>query len=152
MPSSNPRRQKPTSLCLPTPLEREGMAWLHGDLQSLKDAFTGRAKKTVTCPMTDTLRLKLDKHTHGISGFIEEAVASFDGDLPALVRAAVIFCDNRSGRMPDDPISNVSARLLPETFAKIEAITAALKAVPVRGSSRAKVIAGLIQILLSQQT
>ena len=150
MPPSNDPRRNTSSDSLPPSLERDGEQWLHGDLGSLKDAFTGRAKKTVTCPMTDSVRLKLEKHPLGISGFIEEAVMSFDGDLPTLVRGAVSFCDNRTGRMPDDPISNVSARLLPETFAKIEAITAALKVVPVRGASRAKVVAGLIQLKLSK--
>lgn len=149
MPPSDARRRTSSGTQLPPETEGVGGLRLHGDLSNLKDAFTCRAKHSVTCPMTESIRQRLEGHPRGVSGFLEEAVSTFDGDLPALVRAAVTFCENRRDRMPEDHISNVSARLLPETFAKIATITTALKGVPVRGASRAKVVAGLIQLQLN---
>jgi hypothetical protein len=95
----------------------------------------------------DSVYQKLQNHPGGVSYFIEDAVASFDGDLNALVAAAVVFVDNRRFRASTDPPRNASGRILPTTFAKIQQIQDALSGI--RGMSRAKVVAGLIHLHLS---
>jgi hypothetical protein len=120
---------------------------LRGDLSGLTYAFVGRPRRLVTCPVPDSIYQRIQNHPGGVSHFIEDAVASFDGDLNALVNAAVVFVDIRRFRASTDPPRNASARLLPATFSKVQKIQDALASV--RGMSRAKVIAGLIQLLLN---
>lgn len=120
---------------------------LHGDIASLTYAFVGRPRRLVTCPVPDSVYQKLQNHPGGVGQFYEEAVAAFDGDLNALVTAAVAFVDARRFRASTDPPRNASGRVLPVTFAKIQRIQDALSSI--RGMSRAKVLAGLIQLHLT---
>jgi hypothetical protein len=117
---------------------------LRGDLAGLTYAFVGSPRRLVTCPVPDSIYLKLQHYPGGISHFFEESVASFDGNLNALVEAAVAFVDSRRFRASKDPPRNASGRVLPATFDKIQKIQEALA--EIRGMSRAKVIAGLIQL------
>lgn len=133
----------PVPVADPTP----GELVLRGDLSGLTYAFVGRPRRLVTCPVPDSIYQRLQNHPGGVSHFIEEAVAAFDGDLNALVNAAVVFVDTRRFRASTDPPRNASARLLPSTFSKIEQIQSALSGI--RGMSRAKVIAGLIHLFLT---
>jgi hypothetical protein len=94
----------------------------------------------------DSIYQKLQKHPGGISGFYEEAVTSFDGDLVALVNASVTFVEVRRFRAGMDPPRNASGRVQPSTFMKIQKIEASLT--EIRGISRAKVVAGLVQLFL----
>jgi hypothetical protein len=119
---------------------------LHGDLSDLTYAFIGHPRRLVTCPVPDSVYLKLQNYPGGISHFIEDAVASFDGDLKDLVVAAVAFVDARRYGASTDPPRNASARILPSTLEKIQRIHTALA--DIRGMSRAKVLAGLIQLQL----
>ena len=119
---------------------------LHGDLAGLTYAFVGRPRRLVTCPVSDSVYQKLQNHPGGVSHFFEDAVASFDGDLTALVEAAVVFVDARRFVASADPPRNASGRILPATFEKIQKIENALEGI--RGMSRAKVLAGLIQLHL----
>ncbi|HNX38819.1 MAG TPA: hypothetical protein PKI15_10715 [Candidatus Cloacimonadota bacterium] len=119
---------------------------LHGDVSTLKDAFVSRPRCLVTCPVPDSIYQKLQKHPGGISAFYEEAVAAFDGDLVALVNAAVAFVEVRRSRAGLDPPRNASGRIMPSTFTKIRKIEDALS--DIRGMSRAKVMAGLINLQL----
>lgn len=145
--AQNPGKKKPKGPALPvggTPTEE---LVLHGDLSGLTYAFVGRPRRLVTCPVPDSIYQRIQNHPGGVGHFIEDAVAAFDGDLNALVNAAVLFVDTRRFRASTDPPRNASARLLPATFAKIQKIHEALA--EIRGMSRAKVIAGVIQLYLS---
>ena len=151
MPPSNaqkPRKKKPKGTPLPVSKPAAGDFVLRGDLSDLTYAFVGRPRRLVTCPVPDSVYQKLQNHTGGISHFIEDSVASFDGDLNALVAAAVAFVDTRRFRASTDPPRNASGRVLPATFAKIQQIQDALTSI--RGMSRAKVVAGLIQLQLER--
>jgi len=117
---------------------------LHGDISSLTYAFVGHPRRLVTCPVPDSVYMKMQNHLGGISHFYEEAVESFDGDLNALVEAAVVFVEARRFQAGVDPPRNASGRLLPATFDKVRQIEEALSSI--RGMSRAKVLAGLIQL------
>jgi hypothetical protein len=145
--AQNPGRKKSKGAPLAVPEPTSGELVLRGDLSGLTYAFVGRPRRLVTCPVPDSIYQRIQNHPGGVSHFIEKAVASFDGDLHALVNAAVTFVDNRRFRASTDPPRNASARLLPATFAKIEQIQNALSSI--RGMSRAKVIAGLIHLSLS---
>ena len=117
---------------------------LHGDLAGLTYAFVGRPRHVITCPVPDSVYLKIQNYPGGVSHFFEDAIASFDGDLTALVKAAVVFVDERRYHASTDPPRNASGRILPATFARIQQIQNALA--DIRGMSRAKVVAGLIQL------
>lgn len=119
---------------------------LWGDISGLTNAFAVQRRRTVRCPVPESIYLRLQQHPGGVSRFIEEAVESFDGDLSSLVVAAVDFVNYRRLRAPQDPPRNASGRLLPASIEKIQMIQAALSTI--RGITRAKVIAGLIQLHL----
>lgn len=151
MPPSNaqrPGKKKPKGTALPEKVAASEELVLHGDLSGLAFAFVGRSRRLVTCPVPDSVYQKLQKHPGGVSHFIEEAVASFDGNLNSLVEAAVFFVDARRFRAGTDPPRNASGRVLPATFEKIQRIKEALS--EIRGMSRAKVIAGLVQLYLRE--
>ncbi|HNX37584.1 MAG TPA: hypothetical protein PKI15_04425 [Candidatus Cloacimonadota bacterium] len=119
---------------------------LWGDVSKLTNAFAGQLRRTVSCPVPESVYLKLQQYPGGVSRFIEDAVESFNGDLNALVVAAVDFVNYRKQRAPQDPSRNASGRLLPSSMEKIQMIQAALSSI--RGVTRAKIIAGLIQLHL----
>lgn len=151
MPPSNaqkPGKKKPKGTSLPAPKPDAGELVLRGDLSDLTYAFVGRPRRLVTCPVPDSIYQKVQNYPGGVSHFIEDAVASFDGDLNALITAAVAFVDARRYRASTDPPRNASGRVLPATFAKIQQIQDALT--NIRGMSRAKVVAGLIQLQLER--
>lgn len=151
MPPSNakkPRHREPQGVSLSKVCTPPGELVLHGDITGLTYAFVGHPRRLVTCPVPDSVHLKLQNYPGGVSHFYEDAVAAFDGDLAALVTAAVLFVDARRYRAGIDPPRNASGRILPITFNKIQQITDALSGI--RGMSRAKVVAGLIQLHLGR--
>lgn len=121
---------------------------LHGDVKALEFAFVGTRRRLVGTTVPESIYFLMQKHPGSISGFFEDAVAAFDGDLPALVEAAVQFVKNRKLRASSDPIRNANGRVYFETFERIQEIERALASV--RGMSRAKVLAGLAQHYLSK--
>ena len=145
--AQKPCKRKPTGVPLPlAPTSAEELV-LHGDIAGLTYAFVGHPRRLVTCPVPDSVYLKLQNYPGGVSHFYEDAIASFDGNLNALVEAAVVFVDTRRFRASVDPPRNASGRVLPTTFSKIQQIKDALSGI--RGMSRAKVVAGLIQLFLN---
>lgn len=121
---------------------------LHGDITDLTYAFIGHPRRLVTCPIPDSIYMKIQNYPGGTSRFFEDAVASFDGDLNALVEAAVAFVDARRFNASTDPPRNASGRIALTTLQKILKIQDALAGI--RGTSRAKVLAGLIQLALNK--
>jgi hypothetical protein len=120
---------------------------LHGDVKALEFAFTGTRRRLVGTTVPESILHTMQKHPGSISAFFEDSVASFDGDLTALVESAVVFVKNRKMSAASDPICNANGRVYNDTFTRIQEIEMALASV--RGMSRAKVIAGLIQLRLS---
>jgi len=119
---------------------------LYGDIESLKFVFINSQKKLISTSVSDSILIKIQAYPGGMSRFFEDAVAEFTGDLRALVVASVQFVDERRGRASEDPARNASVRVLPATFERIQKIHNALATV--RGMSRAKVLAGLVQLKL----
>lgn len=151
MPPLNAKRcgsQKATSPPSPTPKPQADDLVLHGNIESLKFVFVTSQRRLISTSVPDSILSRLQAYPGGVSSFFEDAVAAFDGDLRALVEAAVLFVENRRYQTPEDPARNASGRVLPATFEKIQKIHAAL--VAIRGMSRAKVLAGLIQLKLSK--
>ena len=149
MPPSNARKSSKSPKGVPVskvPPGAEDLV-LHGDVTKLTYAFVGHPRRLVTCPIPDSIYLKIQAYPGGVSRFLEDAVAAFDGNLEALVEAAVVFVDARRYNASADPPRNASGRILPATLEKIQMIQDALSAI--RGNSRAKVIAGLIQLHLT---
>ena len=119
---------------------------LYGDIESLKFVFINSQKKLISTSVSDSVLVKIQAYPGGVSRFVEEAVSNFNGDLRALVEASVKFVDERRGRASEDPARNASVRILPASFIKIQKIQDALATI--RGMSRAKILAGLIQLKL----
>ena len=122
---------------------------LHGDISGLEMAFKDIRRTLVGSTVPGSILAQMLEYPGSISGYFEDAVAAFDGDLPALVMAAVRFVRERKLRATTDPIQVANGRVHPETFNRIKEIEQALA--PVKGMSRAKVMAGLIQLKLDQQ-
>jgi len=135
----------------PTPKDTSGIddLVLYGDIESLKYVFVNSQRKLISTSVPDSFLVKIQAYPGGMSRFFEDAVTEFNGDLRALVEASVQFVEERRARAPSDPPRNASVRVLPETFTKIQKVHAALGSI--RGMSRAKVLAGLIQLLLNRE-
>ena len=133
-------------------LEGGGDLKLTGDISSLKYAFVSSGSKVVGCPVPESILVKLQVHPGGIGRFYEEAVeaflTTFHGDLEKLVEAAVVFIQERKRLAPIDPTQNANGRVSAEAFQKIQKVQDALTGI--KGLSRAKVIAGLIQLNLTR--
>lgn len=121
---------------------------LHGDVEALTLAFVPIQRRLVSVSVPESLYMKLQAYPGGAAQFYEDAVAKFDGDLKTLVEAAVQFIEHRRACAAEDPARNASGRVQPQTFETIRRIELAL--VKVRGMSRAKVLAGFIQLWASK--
>jgi hypothetical protein len=132
---------------LPPPKPQTDDLVLYGDIESLKYVFINSKRRLISTSMPDSILVKLQAYPGGVSKFFEDAITSFNGDLRALVEAAVVFVENRRYQSPEDPARNASVRVLPATFEKVQKIHAALASI--RGMSRAKVISGLLQLHLA---
>ena len=117
---------------------------LKGDVSALRDIFATPKRHLVGTLMPESLYNRLRTRPGGMSTFYEDAIAAFDGNLPVLLEAAARFIDQRRKRKPQDPLVSVNGRVSEESFRRLTTILDALQAV--RGVSRAKVLAGLVQL------
>lgn len=147
-PKRPPQPGEETQPCLSTPSKKAGKGKsgfrLHGDVKALEFAFMVTKRSLVGTTVPESVFLLLQKHPGSVSGFFEDAVSGFDGDLTALVNAAVHFVRERKLRAITDPIRSANGRIYPDTLERIKEIEKALATI--RGMSRAKVLAGLIQL------
>lgn len=120
---------------------------LRGDVSGLRDIFANPKRRLVGTLMPESLHDQLRTRPGGISAFYESAIATFDGNLPDLLAAAARFIERRKTRKPQDALISVNGRVSPEAFQRLQSILAALH--EVRGVSRAKVLAGLVQLVLN---
>jgi len=118
---------------------------LPDELRGLELSFLAPPRFFVSVSVPEHIYRRLQRY--GISKFFEEAVASFDGDLKALVEASLELMKARRERNPTEAICNANGRVLRETRQKIESIKDSLAGI--RGVSRAKVLAGLVQLKLN---
>ena len=119
---------------------------LKGDVSGLRDIFATPKRHLVGTLMPESLYNRLRTRPGGMSAFYEEAIAAFDGNLPALLEAAARFIEQRRKRKPLDPLVSVNGRVSDGSFQRLLAILHALQSV--RGMSRAKVLAGILQLHL----
>lgn len=150
MPPANARKHAPakgkgSASAKPTSAKGKELV-LHGDVEGLTLAFVPAQRRLVSVSVPESLYMKIQAYPGGVSQFYEDAVARFDGDLKALVEAAVRFIESRRACAAEDPARNASGRVQPGTYDTIRKIEAALS--HIRGLSRAKVLAGLISLHL----
>lgn len=120
---------------------------LPDDLKDFRFSFLQPPKFFISLSVSESLYRQLQRY--GISRFFEEATAEFDGDLRSLLTASLQFMEARKNRKPMEAICNANGRVLKETLQKIEGIKESLAGV--RAMSRAKVLAGLVQMKLNSQ-
>lgn len=118
---------------------------LPAELQDFTLSFLAPPKSFISLSVPESIYRQLQRY--GISRFYEEAVQEFDGDLKALLVAALQFIEARKNRKPLDGICNANGRVLKESMKKIEDIKESLAGI--RNISRAKVLAGLVQLKLN---
>jgi len=118
---------------------------LPDDLKDFRLSFLKPPKYFVSLSVPESLYFRLRRY--GISKFYEEAVASFDGDLRSLLTASLEFMEARKNRKPMEAVCNLNGRVVKETLQKIESIKDSLEGI--RNISRAKVLAGLVQMKLN---
>lgn len=126
--------------------ENEALS-LPDDLKDFKFSFYKPPKYFVSLSVPESLYRQLQRY--GISRFLEEATAEFNGDLRSLLTASMQFMEARKNRKPMEAICNANGRVRKETLQKIEGIKGSLAGV--RGISRAKVLAGLVQMKLNSK-
>ena len=146
--TQRPGSRKATGETLPAPNSQTDDLVLYGDIETLKYVFINSKRRLISASVPDSILIKLQAYPGGVTRYFEDAIASFDGDLRALVEAAVVFVENRRYQAPEDPARNAGVRVTPAAFEKIQKIHAALSTI--RGMSRAKVISGLLQMRLNK--
>jgi hypothetical protein len=117
------------------------------DGRDLRYIFVSPPKFVVGTTVPDPVYFHLLDYPGGISGFYEDAIAKFDGDTEALLRAAALFSDERKRSRQTTAIRSANGRVSRGAHDKILAMEAALRGI--RGISKAKVLAGLIQLYLN---
>lgn len=154
--ASQPRPEAPDPRCKPEgadPLQEvqgghlpeDEAPSLPDDLKDFKFSFLKPPKYFISLSVPDSLYRRLQRY--GISRFYEEAVGEFDGDLRSLLTASLQFMEARKNRPHMEAITNANGRVLKETLQKIEGIKESLSGI--RNMSRAKVLAGLVQLKLN---
>jgi len=118
---------------------------LPDDLKDFRLSFLKPPKYFISLSVPESLYFRLRRY--GISKFYEEAVEAFDGDLRSLLTASLEFMEARKNRKPMDAVCNLNGRVVKETLQKIESIKDSLEGI--RNMSRAKVLAGLVQLKLN---
>ncbi len=118
---------------------------LPDDLKDFTYSFLAPPRFFISVSVPESLYHQL--RGYGISRFFEDATNKFDGDLKALVEAALQFIAARKNRKPTEGICNANGRVLKETLQKIEGVQASIAGI--KGMSRAKVLAGLVQLKLN---
>lgn len=118
---------------------------LPDDLKGFRLSFLKPPKYFISLSVPESLYFRLRRY--GISKFYEEAVASFDGDLRSLLTASLEFMEARKNRKPMEAVCNLNGRVVKESLQKIESIKESLEGI--RNMSRAKVLAGLVQLKLN---
>ncbi len=127
-------------------MQEDAASTLPEDLEDFKYSFLQPPKQFISLSVPESLYRRLQRY--GISRFFEEATAEFDGDLRSLLTASLQFMDARKKRKPMEGISNANGRVLKETLQKIDGIKDRLAGI--RNMSRAKVLAGLVQLKLGK--
>lgn len=127
------------------PIQENAATTLPDDLVDFQYSFLQPPKHFISLSVPESLYRQLQRY--GISRFFEEAAAEFDGDLRSLLTASLQFMEARKKRKPMEGISNANGRVLKETLQKIDGIKDRL--VDIRNMSRAKVLAGLVQLKLN---
>lgn len=112
--------------------------------KDLRYIFVSPPKFLVGTTVPESFYFRLLDYPGGISQFYEDAIRKFDGDLEALLKASAAFNQFRRQSRPTTPIRSANGRVSQETHDRVLAIEHDLK--HVRGISRAKVLAGLIQL------
>lgn len=118
---------------------------LPDDLKDFKFSFLKPPKYFISLSVPESLYRQLQRY--GISRIFEEATAEFNGDLRSLLTASLQFMEARKNRKPMEAICNANGRVLKETLQRIEGIKGSLEGI--RNMSRAKVLAGLVQLKLN---
>jgi len=126
-------------------MREDEATFLPDDLKDFKFSFLKPPKYFISLSVPESLYRQLQHY--GISRFFEEATAEFNGDLRSLLSASLQFMEARKNRKPMEAICNANGRVLKETLQKIEGIKESLAGV--RGMSRAKVLAGIVQLKLN---
>lgn len=136
----------PVAPCNPDQAVPPPSSLVSGDLGDLRYIFVSPPKFVVGTTVPDPVYFQLLDYPGGISGFYEDAIAKFDGDTEALLRAAALFSDVRKRSRQTTAIRSANGRVSKGAHDKILAMETALKGI--RGMSKAKVLAGLIQLYL----
>jgi hypothetical protein len=134
----------PTAPCDPHPPK----ILTDSDGRDLRYIFVSPPKFVVGTTVPDPIYFQLLDYPGGISGFYEDAVAKFDGDVEALLRAAVLFSEIRKRARNTTAIRSANGRVSKGAHDRVLAIEGSLKGI--RGISKAKVLAGLIHLYLDK--
>jgi len=117
------------------------------DLADLRNLFVQPPKFIIGTTVPERIYLALLDSRAGISNYMEEAINAFDGDMKSLVEAAGRISEERKAARQDTGIRSISGRVPKAAFNRLEEIDKALEGI--RGMSRAKVLAGLVQLKLN---
>lgn len=154
--------QKPPPRPEPDPLNVKGRPHIQGvalyasnqspsadnlpeDLREFRFSFLKPPKFFLSLSVPEGLYHQLRRY--GISKFYEEAIDAFDGDLRGLLTASLQFMEMRKNRPVLEARCNANGRVIKAHLKKLEDIRASLEGI--KNLSRAKVLAGLVQIKLN---
>lgn len=140
LPATQCKKESPRRLMVFEPLPEDGKP-------DIRYVFVSPPKFVIGTTVPEPVYYNLLDYPGGISKFYEEALARFDGDLDALLRAAAQLVEERKRARHESGIRNVNGRVSKAAIFRLQQIERALA--DVRGMSRAKVLVGLIGLHFS---
>lgn len=120
------------------------------NLEALKNIFLSPAKFVVGTSVSEAAYKLMVTSKGGLSDFWEEAVTSFDGDLEALVLAALDFEKERKRGRHTSGVRSANGRVPRACYDRVVELETKLKG-KVDRWSRSKVMAGLAKLLLQRR-
>lgn len=136
----------PNQPCLPPAPEDRPLIGENG--RDLRYIFVSPPKYVVGTTVPDPVYFQLLDHPGGISAFYEEALMKFSGSMEELLNAAVHFSAERKLSRQTNAIRSANGRISKAAHDRLLAIEGNLKGI--RGISKAKLLAGLIQLFLQE--
>lgn len=140
----------PPAPCAPKQAALPTQNLVGADERDIRYIFVSPPKFVVGTTVPDPVYFRLLDYPGGISGFYEDAIAKFDGDTEALLRAAALFSVERKQSRQTTAIRSANGRVSRGAHEKLKSMEGSLTGI--RGISKAKLLAGLIQLYLNADT
>lgn len=115
----------------------------HEDIARIQAMFKPPYRHLISTTVPRSIYITAVRYPEGTGALFEKLIMEFNGEFEPLMRAAACLSLNRRENAKKDPPTTLSGRIGAPAGFKLEEMMEVLS--PIRGISRSKVLAGLIQ-------